>query len=79
VNPAHLFLGTVADNSRDMVSKGRSVTGERHHGAKLTRSQVGTIRRLRETGVPQGDLARRYGVSFGTISKVCLGTTWGNP
>lgn len=38
VNPAHLFVGTVADNNRDMWSKGRGRGLDPHNG-KLTDDQ----------------------------------------
>lgn len=34
VNPAHLFLGTQADNIRDMISKGRRFVVQRHAHCK---------------------------------------------
>ena len=34
VRPDHLFLGTAADNTRDMIAKGRAATGDRN-GARL--------------------------------------------
>ena len=78
VNPNHLWAGTAAENSRDMVAKGRwnsgvRRTGERIWSAKLTREQVATIRSASERGTK---LARRFGVSNKQISVIRSGKAW---
>lgn len=73
VNPAHLFLGSSADNSRDMVLKGRSGRGERAGHAKLTSEAVLAIRASAQRGVA---LARRFSVSPMTISLIRSRQTW---
>lgn len=68
--PDHLFLGTPAENSADMVRKGRSarVRGTAKPGAKLTEDQVREIRRRYEAGgVSTHQLAPEYGVTAMTI------------
>jgi hypothetical protein len=67
VNPAHLFLGTDADNLADCRSKKRHSFGERHPGAKIPNSEVALIRASDE---PQSALAKRYGVVQTTISRI---------
>ena len=77
VNPAHLFLGTRADNARDMVSKDRHAKGERHGIARLTAADARTIRVYYAAGgVSMHDLALRYGVSDVTIFNVVNWKTW---
>ena len=73
VNPLHLFLGTKADNSQDMVRKGRGATGERHGSAKLAWPQVVEIRNSSDSSAA---LARKYGVSDSHICKVRSGKKW---
>lgn len=86
-NPVHLFLGTAADNSRDMVRKGRSTRGrvvptagsrgERHHRSKLTAKQVGEIRaRYAAGGVSQSQLGAEYGVSPSHVCGIISGRFW---
>jgi hypothetical protein len=76
VNPAHLFLGTPADNMRDRDQKGRSTHGERHRWAKLTVAEVVEIRRLRRSGMSLAAIARRFGVSKSGVNNVVNGHAW---
>lgn len=54
VNPAHLEIGTVADNARDMVERGRAkpsmVHGSRVGTSKLTEADVTALRARRADG-----------------------------
>lgn len=72
IEPAHLFLGTEADNAADRDAKGRAAdTGADHNGnAKLSRDQVVQIRQRCLEGAIGASLAREYGVSRATISEI---------
>ena len=75
VNPAHLFLGTVQDNTDDMMSKGRVSRGESR--SKLHAGQVLSVRELLAEGEQQKSVAKRFGVSPATISDIANGRSWG--
>jgi hypothetical protein len=76
-NPAHLFLGTDADNHADKVAKGRQTRGEQIIFAKLTEARVREARRLFATGTHTlADLAERYGVVPATVRRAVEGETW---
>jgi hypothetical protein len=76
VRPDHLFLGTAADNSSDMVAKGRSPRGERHGSARLSATDVVAIRSARARGARVMDLAREHGMSKTQVSNICRGKRW---
>lgn len=77
VNPEHLFLGTCAENLRDMVAKGRSARGVRNHNAKLTELAVAMIKScLDAKTMTQRALASRYGVTGPAIGAIARGLTW---
>ena len=76
VNPDHLFLGTPADNTADMMAKGRQRKGESENRSKLTEADVREIRRRSESGEEGRALAPEFGVCEGTISMVINRKTW---
>lgn len=87
VNPAHLFLGTAADNNADMDAKGRArrdttaarlagappLRGERNGEAKLTAAQVLAIR---DDPRLHRVIAAEYGVSKPLISHIKTRRLW---
>lgn len=70
VNPAHLFVGTHADNRRDSVLKNRNVKGERQGHSKLTAEQAREIITAPKQPGLWAILARKYGVRESTINKI---------
>lgn len=79
VNPAHLFLGTQADNVRDMYAKqrGNRPKGEDHCCARFTTEQVIALRETYATGgVSMRELAQRHGVSHRAIGRIVRRVTW---
>ncbi len=79
--PDHLFLGTAADNSADMASKGRGFVPESRGGAgspvaKMTDESASlAIARVR-SGERRTDVARSMGVSPSTIGLLVKRKTW---
>lgn len=72
VNPDHLFLGTHAQNMRDMRDKDRG-----RANAKLTPDIVREMRRRYADGTAsQNDLASEFSVSLRVVRDVVLGLAW---
>lgn len=86
VNPAHLFVGTAADNNADMVAKGRNRTtttpystrrrrvlpgGPRQGNCKLTEAEVSAVRSMGRGGVfVLAFLADFFGISKSQVRRI---------
>ena len=76
VNPAHLFLGTNADNVADRHSKGRSGDHRGMRQGSRARLNDDLVRIIRASPVPTKELARQLGVCPATISHCRTRRSW---
>ena len=79
--PSHLFAGSAAMNSADMVAKGRAshaprATGERNGGAEVTVPVVRYVRALVESGMSQSEAGRRVGLSVCQVGNIVHRRHW---
>ncbi len=73
VNPAHLEVGTQADNIADKSIRGRMPVGELHVGSKLSDAAV---RDILTSDASLSQMAKKYGVVKATISNVRNRRRW---
>lgn len=76
VNPAHLFLGTHKDNTRDAIRKGRLAMGSRHGHAKLTEDVVREIRAMHQCGATLTEIRQRFNISAASVSNIYNRRRW---
>lgn len=91
VRPDHLFLGTPADNTDDMVAKGRQAKGDSHfsrtqvekvlkgekHGmAKISQDQAVSIRQLAWLGKTDKEIAAMFPLSESAVHRIVKGHGW---
>jgi hypothetical protein len=74
----HLCEGTAADNSADMVRKGRSLRGSRQPSAKITEGDVTAIRAAWLTGETVRSIAQRFPLEESAVALVVTGKRWGH-
>ncbi len=78
INPAHLRLGTPADNANDREQRGRGnhVKGEQNGKSKLTLEQVKEIKTRLKGTESFRRIARDYAVTDTTIQSIYTRRTW---
>jgi hypothetical protein len=82
-NPAHLFKGSLSDNSIDRHRKGRAgpfvlrpMRGEENPAAKLCVGQVLEIRAMKQAGLPQRKIAQIFSLSQSQVGNIVRGESW---
>jgi hypothetical protein len=76
INPNHLFVGSPAMNSADMVSKARQARGERQGSAVLTSEIVLAMRAAYAEGMKVGQIAAVFNASYQNTYHVVRRHTW---
>jgi hypothetical protein len=75
-NPAHLFHGTHAHNTQDMVRKERGLVGALNTRAIFTEAMILSIYQDEDCGMTRTAIAKKHGVHQTTISHILSGRNW---
>lgn len=77
VNPDHLFLGTQADNMRDMCDKGRQnkLRGEVANSSKLTEADIRKIRAFKKD-ISYVKMAKIFNISKSHLCRIINRQIW---
>jgi hypothetical protein len=84
VRPSHLFLGTQAENLKDMREKGRAnnsgrPSGEDNGNSKLTENQVWKINEMyHKDGLTLVGIASKMNTHFSNVAHIVNGEYWHN-
>lgn len=84
VLPAHLRVGTQAQNMREKAERGRArgglrpgfSSGEANNAAKITRKMAQMALDLAESGYWQAEIARITGIAVGNVAQIVRRRTW---
>jgi hypothetical protein len=81
VQPAHLLIGTQAENVRDMVERGRQRSpgafGTDHHSTWLTEADVREMRELYAAGgITCRELGEMFGMTLGGVWAIIKRKNW---
>ena len=81
VNPNHLFVGTQADNLKDMRAKNRQVLatnlkGSKNKASKLKEEDIPIIMKMRAEGFSLSRIGNKFNVDKVCIGFVVNGKTW---
>lgn len=81
VNPRHLWFGTIKDNNRDMIKKGRfkhhgGLLGEANPFSKLKEDDVKKIRVLADKGWNNSKIGRKFKLHPSTVRDIVLRKRW---
>lgn len=76
INADHLATATHNANMADMKLKGRAPHGSKHPASKLRPADIPRIKAAAFSGRRHKDIAKQFGVSRPTITKVVNGTAY---
>jgi len=76
ISAEHLYEGTPAENSRDMVESGRSSRGDRNPNSRLSAKDVKVIRFLAENAVKYATIAEMFGCNVPNVGHIVARRNW---